>query len=100
MDKLFKALSDITRRELLLLIFSHSKLCLCELETVFNLSNSNLSRHLKALEIAKLIKSEKIGKWKHYQISDLGILSVGFIDNVEKKCISEVKIKKIGGMKC
>ncbi len=100
MEKIFKALGDKTRRELLLIISNHSQICLCELESAFNLSTSNLSRHLKELEGAKLLSSEKVGKWKHYKISDLGSKSVEFICSVDSENINLEIIKKLGGIQC
>ncbi len=72
MDKVFKALGDKTRLELLLIINEQPDICLCDLETCFSLSGSNLSRHLKELHQANLLKVDKKGKWKYYRISSFG----------------------------
>lgn len=72
MEKIFKALGDRTRLEILLLISLNPDICLCHLENCFELSNSNLSRHLKELEQSGLITSYKKTKWKHYQLNDIG----------------------------
>ncbi|MFC4891739.1 ArsR/SmtB family transcription factor [Pseudofrancisella aestuarii] len=72
MEKIFKALGDRTRLDILLLISLNPDICLCHLENCFELSNSNLSRHLKELEQSGLVTSYKKTKWKHYQLSDIG----------------------------
>ncbi|APC97367.1 ArsR/SmtB family transcription factor [Francisella frigiditurris] len=72
MEKIFKALGDRTRLDILLLISLNPDICLCHLENCFELSNSNLSRHLKELEQSGLVTSYKKTKWKHYQLSAIG----------------------------
>ena len=72
MEKAFKALGDKTRLELFLIINELPGVCLCDLESGFSLSGSNLSRHLKELHQAQLLEINKVGKWKYYQISSFG----------------------------
>ena len=68
--------------------------CLCHIEECFNLSNSNLSRHLKELENADLIIAHKVGKWKHYSASDFGIEFVTFIKRIDnQQLFTKVKNK-------
>lgn len=94
MDKVFKALGDKTRLEILLLINLHPSICLCHLECCFELSNSNLSRHLKELEQVNLITYKKITKWKHYQLSSLGINIVDLITkNTDTRLLELIKVK-------
>ncbi len=85
MDKVFKALSDKTRLELFLIVNELPNVCLCDLETCFSLSNSNLSRHLKELHQANLLEVEKKGKWKYYQISLFGSEFVKLISQQANK---------------
>lgn len=94
-ETFFKALSDRTRLEILLLIALNPDICLCHIEECFNLSNSNLSRHLKELENANLITAYKVGKWKHYSVSDAGIEFVTFIKHIDnQQLFMQVKNKK------
>ena len=70
------------------------KLCLCHIENCFDLSNSNLSRHLKELEQAGLIAARKITKWKYYQLSEIGNSFAKFIvENDKQNLLEEIKIK-------
>ena len=72
MDNVFKALGDKVRLDLFLIINELPEICLCDLETAFSLSSSNLSRHLKELHQANLLEINKVGKWKYYRVSSLG----------------------------
>ena len=80
MEKAFKALSDTTRLDLFLIINSFPEICLCNLEDCFNLSLSNLSRHLKELDSAGLIDYYKKGKLKYYSVTDYGHSFVIFVN--------------------
>lgn len=89
MEKIFKALGDRTRLEILLLISLNPDICLCHIEECFHLSNSNLSRHLKELENNALLITSKVGKWKHYQISPLGNTLVKLIKTIDNENLYE-----------
>ena len=96
MEKIFKALGDRTRLETLLLIGLNPAICLCHIEEYFNLSNSNLSRHLKELELTGLVQTNKVGKWKHYQISNLGVDFVNLIKKIDNEDLyNQVNAKNI-----
>lgn len=82
MEKIFKALSEVTRLELFLIINASPDICLCNLEYCFNLSISNLSRHLKELDSVELISSYKKGKWKYYSITEFGQKFITFINSI------------------
>lgn len=98
MEKIFKALGDRTRLETLLLMNQQPQLCLCHLEDFFELSNSNLSRHIKELEQNGLIRFKKQGKWKHYTVTELGTNCIELINKTNLITLSETakdKIKEI-----
>lgn len=63
----FKALSDNNRLEILEII-KDSSCCACDLLEKLNISQSNLSHHMKVLEEADLINVNKFGKWTYYEI--------------------------------
>lgn len=68
--EIFKALADETRlRILYLLINSNSELCVCELTDAIEIPQYNISRHLKILKNAGLIKERKEGRWVHFGLS-------------------------------
>ena len=69
MISIFKGLQDENRLRIFHLI-TKQQLCVCEIETILELSQSNASRHLAKLKEAGLIEGEKDGQWIHYKVSD------------------------------
>lgn len=67
--ELFKALSDLTRLQSLLLIQQEQELCVCELMVALELSQPKISRHLALLRDAELLETEKRGQWVFYRLS-------------------------------
>ncbi|NPV02227.1 MAG: helix-turn-helix transcriptional regulator [Brevinematales bacterium] len=68
---LFKALADENRLRILNLLL-REELCVCQLECVLGVKQSNLSRHLTKLAQAGLIVPEKRAQFVFYRI-DPGI---------------------------
>ena len=95
MEKIFKAIGDRTRLEILLIIYFNPNICLCHIEDYFDLSNSNLSRHLRELDQAGLVTSYKTTRWKYYQISTTGSYLVETIKKIDSEnvLLDEVKTK-------
>lgn len=74
MIELFKALGDENRLRLLN-VLDHKALCVCEIEVLLEMSQSNASRHLSKLRMVGILSSEKDAQWVHYKISDTFIES-------------------------
>lgn len=66
--ELFKALGDENRLRITHLLM-HQELCVCEIEVLLKLSQSNVSRHLMKLKQAGLIENYKDAQWIHYKIN-------------------------------
>jgi ArsR family transcriptional regulator len=67
--KLFKALGDETRLQILeMLSFHKSPLCACDIEARFALKQPTISHHLRLLREANLIKGECRGNWIYYSL--------------------------------
>ncbi len=65
----FKALSDKTRlRIMCLLSKGHPRLSVSEIMDALNENQYNVSRHLKILKIAGLIKAQREGRWGYYSL--------------------------------
>ena len=62
------ALNDETRIKLLRFIEVHGAVCVCELESSFNMIQSRISRHLKILKDAGFLRVERNGRWAYYSI--------------------------------
>jgi ArsR family transcriptional regulator, arsenate/arsenite/antimonite-responsive transcriptional repressor len=68
---LFKALSDPTRVRIVnLLAGSPEPVCLCDINSGFELSQPTLSHHLKKLVAAGLLTREQRGTWAFYSINE------------------------------
>ena len=68
--EIFKSLSDETRVRILhLLIKADSELCCCELTDSLEVSQYNISRHIRILENAGLVEERKEGRWVYFSIS-------------------------------
>ena len=65
----FKALGDKTRLAVLWLLNSvPGNLCVCEITDAIGESHCNVSRHLKILKGAKLVKEKKDGRWVYFDL--------------------------------
>ena len=91
-----KALSDNNRIKIVKLLQSRF-LCVCEIQHLLNISQPTVSKHLKVLEKAGLVYSEKEGQWVNYYLSTgekspyaanlLGNLKFWFSEDSEMKDI-------------
>jgi len=64
----FHALSDPIRLKILDLL-RNQELCVCDLSTALELSQSKLSFHLKVLKEAQLVQSQQVGRWTYYRLN-------------------------------
>lgn len=67
--EVLKALADETRIRILYLL-SQETLCVCELEEILKISQSNASRHITKLKNVKLITGEKQAQWVYYHVDE------------------------------
>jgi len=61
-SRVFKALSDAKRLRILRLLEVRD-MCVCELMVALDMSQPNLSHHLKILEAEGFVEKRKEGKW-------------------------------------
>jgi DNA-binding transcriptional ArsR family regulator len=67
LDRLFGALADSTRRRILTRL-TLGPAAITELARPFTMSLPAISRHIKVLEAAGLVRRERDGKWHHLQL--------------------------------
>lgn len=67
--KVTKALSDPVRVKIIKML-QHKKMCVCEMRELLQINQPSVSKHLKILENAGLVNSEKDGLWVNYQLTD------------------------------
>lgn len=84
--EVLKVLGDENRIRILNLL-RDGELCVCEIESILELNQSNVSRHLTRLSSVKLIKSYKKAQFIYYTINNETISNYGFIREI---LISEV----------
>jgi ArsR family transcriptional regulator len=70
MVELFKVLGDENRLRIVNILLNN-ELCVCELEVMLKLTQSNVSRHLGKLKNEGIIKSVKDAQWIHYMIDEV-----------------------------
>lgn len=66
----FKALSDVTRLQIMTLVFRHGHLCPCEVEQILGITQSKASRHLRYLKNAGLLEDRRDGLIVNYHLPD------------------------------
>lgn len=67
--QVMKALSDPNRVRIVKLL-QHRTMCVCELQSLLQVAQPTVSKHLKILEQAGLATSFKDGLWVNYQLAD------------------------------
>ena len=72
-DHVFAALASMPRRKILAYL-SKASLTAGEIADRFEMTKPSMSKHLRILEHAGLIKSEKRGQFVHYSVADDNML--------------------------
>lgn len=68
--RVFKALADPTRLEILRLVAAQpAPTCVCDLVDHFDLAQPTISHHLKVLREAGLLETSKLGIWSFYALA-------------------------------
>jgi len=76
--EVLKALADETRIRILYLLHKET-LCVCELEEILKISQSNASRHITRLKNVRLITGEKQAQWVYYQVDEKILVKYSFV---------------------
>ncbi len=76
LDRIFHAFSDATRREILLRIYSSKNLTVTEIASAYRMSLPAISKHLRVLEDAGLIKRIKKGKTYTFTFNQSPLLTI------------------------
>ena len=69
MAELFKVFGDSTRIRILYCLFA-SEMCVCDIATLLNMTQSAISHQLSVLKKSKLVKSRRDGKVVFYSLAD------------------------------
>lgn len=67
--EILKALADDTRVRMACLL-ARRTLCVCELESILDMSQPNVSRHLTKMRQAGIVTCSRDAQWIHYRLAD------------------------------
>ena len=67
-ETFFRALSDRTRLQCLLLLLRAGRLCVCEFVHALEIPQTRVSRHLGHLRDLAIVQDERHGQWVHYRL--------------------------------
>jgi len=102
---IFKALSEENRFRIVMLL-SQREMCVCEIFSILDISNSTLSSHLKILKQANIIKQKKNGRWINYSLINNATITM-LLDFIKKNMNDntliledKLKSKEISQEKC
>ncbi len=73
--ELFKVFGDSTRIRILY-VLSETEMCVCDLATILNMTQSAISHQLRILKSNKLVKFRREGKTIFYSLSDSHIKTI------------------------
>ena len=101
MEKIIKALADKNRLRIIYLLNGKRGICVCEITDIIGLSQPTISSHLRLLENAGLVESNKDGLWVNYNInSQADLFSRRSIERIcndlkkDKQAISDLETLK------
>lgn len=69
LGNIFKAMGDQNRLKIIYLL-SKSPLCVCDIASLLDMTQSSISHHLKVLRDLNLVKFERRGKLVIYSLDD------------------------------
>lgn len=90
---LLKALSDKTRLRIINLAYQ-KEICNCEITQILGVSQPAVTKHIKKLKKAGLLKEKKVGWWSYYSINFKDNLTKNLIENLLRKIKSDNLIKR------
>lgn len=73
--ELFKVFGDSTRTRIICAL-SISELCVCDLSSILNMSQSAISHQLRILKQGRIVKNRRAGKVVYYSLDDDHIKSL------------------------
>jgi ArsR family transcriptional regulator len=90
---ILKALADENRIRILNLL-RNGELCVCDIEAVLGIKQSNASRHLNRLKMAEIIVSEKKSQWVYYRLKDETFTNFPFLSVILNDEVGKIKVCK------
>lgn len=91
--EILKALADETRLRIIN-ILQNGEYCVCDVESVLNLTQSNASKHLNKLKSTKIITATKKAQWVYYSINRNTLKDYPFIEELFTNSLVESVFRK------
>lgn len=82
-------LADEMNLKILSFLSLYDELCVCDLEVLTLMTQSSVSRHLKALHDIEFISVRKDGRWHYYRLGRIP----EFVNEIIKLAIEEYKVR-------
>ena len=99
--EVLKLISDLNRLRILNILYKKDKICVCVLEEILELNQSNLSRHLNKLKKAGIIEGEKRSQWVDYRICKKFLDENSYIrDILEERLTEEIFLEDLKKIQC
>lgn len=93
---ILKTLADDNRLKILKLLYQTGELCVCNIENVLELNQSNASKHLNRLRRDGFITKEKRAQWAWYRINKEFLAEHEFVEIILNKEIEDIKVEGMG----
>jgi len=90
--KIIKALGDENRLRIVNILFGN-ELCVCEVEGILSMTQSNISRHLSKLTSSGVTKYRKDAKYIYYSLDEKTLLEHPFVAEAIKEVRYEERYK-------
>jgi ArsR family transcriptional regulator len=65
-----KALADGNRMRVVAALMERDELCVCQIVEILGLATATVSRHMRILENARLVRGRKDGRWVYYRLAE------------------------------
>ncbi len=91
--QMLKALGDENRIRILN-ILKDGQLCVCEIEHILGITQSNASRHLTKLSILRIVVYEKKAQWIYYKLNKETLEQFPFIKELLENELNKIDICK------
>ncbi len=85
-----KALGEPNRFRIMMMLHERS-LCVCEIQSILNISGSTLYNHLKTLKYAGLTDQRRDGKWIEYFVKDDSVTKL--LDQITEHLVDPEQIE-------
>ena len=95
--KTIGSINDETRLKILRFINENGEVCVCDIETSFDMIQSRISRHLKILKEGGFLKVSRRGRWAYYSIRNpLDKFRINVLEEISYLDLDIPKLKKEG----